>query len=163
MNPTTKTYKTSVSLDVTVRAEVVGILNQSLADSLDLYSQVKQAHWNVKGMDFIALHKLFDEIAAIVEASVDTLAERVRALGADAQGTVRMSAAHSSLPEFPSDLSTGEDFVKAVAERVAACANSSRAGASKTMELGDEATGDVYIEITRDLDKMLYFLEAHLQ
>lgn len=163
MNPTTRTYKTSVSLDVAVRGEIIGLLNQQLADSLDLYSQTKQAHWNVKGMNFIALHKLFDEIAEVVEDSVDTIAERVTALGADAQGTVRMSASNSTLPEFPSDLQGGEAFVQALTERVAAFANSNRAAATAALEAGDEATGDLFIGITRDMDKYLYFLEAHLQ
>lgn len=163
MNPTTRTYKTTVDLDVTIRAEMIGLLNQQLADSLDLYSQTKQAHWNVKGMNFIALHQLFDEIAAAVEGTVDTIAERVTALGADAQGTVRMSAANSTLPEFPSDLDSGEAFVHAMVERVGAFANSSRQAATTALEAGDEATGDLFIGVTREMDKYLYFLEAHVQ
>lgn len=163
MNPTTRTYKTNVEMDVAVRGEMVGLLNQQLADTLDLYSQVKQAHWNVKGMNFYALHLLFDTIAEAVEDMVDTIAERVTALGADAQGTVRMSAANSTLPEFPGDLSGGEAFVQALVERVGAYANSSRKAASNALEAGDEATGDLFVEITRETDKFLYFLEAHLQ
>jgi len=163
MNPTTRTYKTHVDLDVTVRGEMIGLLNQQLADSLDLYSQTKQAHWNVKGMNFIALHKLFDDIAAAVEGMVDTVAERVTALGADAQGTVRMSASNSTLPEFPDNLDSGEAFVEALVERVGAYANSSRSAASAALEAGDEITADLFIEITREMDKLLYFLEAHIQ
>lgn len=163
MNPTTRTYKTQVDLDVTVRAEMIGILNQQLADSLDLYSQTKQAHWNVKGMDFIALHKLFDDVAAAVEGMVDTIAERVTALGADAQGTVRMAAANSTLPEFPGDLEGGEAFVQAMVERAGAYANSNRKAASMALEAGDEITADLFIGITREMDKLLYFLEAHIQ
>lgn len=162
-NPTTRTYKTSVSLDAAVRGEMVGLLNQQLADTFDLYSQSKQAHWNVKGMNFIALHKLFDDFAAVVEEYVDMIAERVTALGADAQGTARMAAANTTLPEFPSDLDTDRAFVEAMVERVAAYANSSRAAATTAMGAGDEATGDVFIEITREMDKQLYFLEAHIQ
>lgn len=163
VNPTTRTYTTSVSLDAATRGEMVGLLNQQLADTFDLYSQTKQAHWNVKGMNFISLHKLFDEIAAVVEDAVDTLAERVTALGADAQGTARMVAAHSNLPEFPSDLDGDRAFVEAMVERVAACANGSREAASRALEVRDEATADVFIEITREMDKYLYFLEAHIQ
>ena len=163
MNPTTRTYKTHVDLDVTVRGEMIGLLNQQLADSLDLYSQSKQAHWNVKGMNFIALHKLFDEVAAAVEEMIDTIAERVTALGADAQGTVRMSAANSTLPEFPADLDSGDAFVHAMVERAGAFANSSRRAATSALEAGDEITGDVFVEITREMDKLLYFLEAHVQ
>ncbi len=163
MNPTTKTYQTKVSLDVTVRAEMVGILNQQLADGLDLYSQTKQAHWNVKGMNFIALHKLFDDIAAVVETFIDTIGERVTALGADAQGTVRMAAGNSTLPEFPGDLETGEDFVETMVERVGAFSNSCREAANSALEARDEATADLFVEVVREMDKLLYFLEAHLR
>jgi starvation-inducible DNA-binding protein len=142
---------------------MIGLLNQQLADCFDLYSQLKQAHWNVKGMNFIALHELFDEVAATVEGFVDTIAERVTALGADAQGTARMAADNTTLPEFPDNLDSGEAFVQAVAERVAAFSNSCRAGATTAMDSGDEATADVFIEITREMDKMLYFLESHIQ
>lgn len=163
MDPTTKTYQTSVSLDVDVRAQMIGLLNQQMADTFDLYTQLKQAHWNVKGMHFIALHELFDEIADSVEAMVDDLAERVTALGGYAQGTARMAAANSTLPEFPTDLADGREFVVAVTERAAAYANSSRAAVSTALDAGDEATGDLFVEITRTMDKHLYFLEAHLQ
>lgn len=163
MNPTTRTYKTSIELDVAVRGEMVGILNQHLADSLDLYSQAKQAHWNVKGMNFYQLHLLFDEVADKIEDMVDMVAERVTALGAHAEGTVRMSAANSTLPEFPDEINGGEAYLNAVIERVAQYANASRANATRALESGDEATGDLFIEITRESDKLLYFLEAHVQ
>lgn len=163
MKPTAKTYKNAVNLDAALKGEMIGLLNQQLADSLDLYSQSKQAHWNVKGMNFFQLHELFDQIAAAVEEQIDSLAERVTALGADAQGTVRMSAQNSTLPEFPDDLTTGEDFVKTMIERMGAWANSNRKAASAALEGGDEATGDLFIEITRESDKLLYFLEAHLR
>lgn len=161
MKPTAKTYKSGVDLDTTVKGEMIGLLNQLLADSLDLYSQSKQAHWNVKGMNFFQLHELFDQIAGSIEEQVDMLAERVTALGADAQGTVRMAAQNSTLPEFPDDLADGASFVHAMIDRVAAYANSNRSAASKAMESGDEITADLFIEITRETDKLLYFLEAH--
>jgi starvation-inducible DNA-binding protein len=163
VSPTTRTYQTRVSLDAAVRGEMVGLLNQQLADTFDLYSQTKQAHWNVKGMHFIALHKLFDDIAEIIEDFGDMIAERVTALGADAQGTARMAASNSTLPEFPHDLQGDRPFVEALADRVGAYANSSRAAATTAMDAGDEATGDLFIEITSEMDKQLYFLEAHLQ
>ncbi|MEL7435990.1 MAG: DNA starvation/stationary phase protection protein Dps [Chloroflexota bacterium] len=163
MNPTTRTYPTANSLDVTVRAEMIGILNQLLADSLDLYSQCKQAHWNVKGMNFIALHQLFDQIAEAVEPIIDELGERVTALGADAQGTVRMAAENSRLPEFPSDLDTGEQFVEITRDRVSLFGNNTREAVNTAMEAGDEATADLFIGIVREMDKLTYFLEAHLR
>ncbi|MEL6404394.1 MAG: DNA starvation/stationary phase protection protein Dps [Chloroflexota bacterium] len=163
MNPTTRTYPTANSLDVTVRAEMIGILNQLLADSLDLYSQCKQAHWNVKGMNFIALHQLFDQIAEAVEPIIDELGERVTALGADAQGTVRMAAENSRLPEFPGDLDTGEQFVEITRDRVSLFGNNTREAVNTAMEAGDEATADLFIGIVREMDKLNYFLEAHLR
>jgi len=163
MPTTEKTYSTSVSLSDDTRAKMIELLNQSLADSLDLYSQTKQAHWNVKGMNFIALHQLFDQVAEGILVMVDDIAERVTALGGTAQGTVRMSADNTRLPEFPDDIDTGEAYVSAVAERVANLGNSSRENATTAMDAGDEATGDLYIEITRESDKLLYFLEAHIQ
>lgn len=145
------------------RARMVALLNQQLADTFDLYSQVKQAHWNVKGMNFIALHELFDDVAGKVLEFVDELAERATALGGDAQGTVRQAASLSRLPEFPSDIKGGEAFVQAVIERVAAYTNSARAAVEEADDADDVATEDLLTEITREMDKLLWFLEAHLQ
>ena len=126
-------------------------------------SQVKQAHWNVKGSDFWQLHKLFDEVAERAAEWVDEFAERVTALGGYATGTVRMAAAASTLPEFPTDITESMDYVLAVAERVAAFTNSARAAIDATDKLGDADTADVFTEISRCADKYLYFLEAHVQ
>lgn len=139
------------------------VLNQHLADSFDLLSQVKQAHWNVKGSDFWQLHKLFDEVAEEVAEWVDQIAERVTALGGYATGTVRMAAASSTLPEFPTDITESMDYVKAVAARLSAFTNSAREAIDQTDELGDANTADLFTEISRCADKYLYFLEAHLQ
>ena len=159
----TRTFSTGVDISPTDRTRINAILNQHLADSFDLASQVKQAHWNVKGSDFWQLHKLFDELAEEVEGWVDELAERVTALGGYAQGTVRMAAAGSTLPEFPTDITDGMDYVKAVAKRLAAFTNSARAAIDRTDKLGDADTADLFTEISRGADKYLYFLEAHLQ
>jgi starvation-inducible DNA-binding protein len=156
-------FQTSVSIPADRRAKINAVLNQHLADSFDLLSQVKQAHWNVKGSDFWQLHKLFDETAERVAEWVDELAERVTALGGYATGTVRMAAATSSLPEFPTDVINSMDYVRAVVARVAAFTNSARAAIAKTDELGDADTADLFTEISRCADKYLYFLEAHLQ
>lgn len=163
MNPTTQTYPTHVNLEASVRGEMIGLLNQQLADASDLYSQVKQAHWNVKGIHFMQLHELFDTVAAAVLPFVDLMAERVTALGGVAMGTTRMAAANSTLPEFPGDAQGGDAFLQALVERVGMFANSSRQAATTSMDAGDEATADVFIEITREMDKMLYFLESHIQ
>jgi starvation-inducible DNA-binding protein len=158
-----RTFKTSVDIPAETRAKVIRVLNQHLADSFDLVSQVKQAHWNVKGSDFWQLHKLFDEVAERAEEWVDEFAERVTALGGYANGTVRMSAAASTLPEFPTDITDSMDYVRAVADRLAAFTNSARGAIDEVDELGDADTADLFTEVSRCADQYLYFLEAHLQ
>lgn len=163
MVATKKLHKTRISLSENTRVDMIALMNQELANTFDLHSQIKQAHWNVKGMNFIALHELFDDIAAVVLAFGDTIAERITALGGEAMGTVRMSAKTSELPEFPTDITTGEEYVQAVADRVAAYANSARDAIDTASEAGDTATEDMFTEIARDMDKQLYFVESHLQ
>ena len=158
-----RSFRTSVDIPPGSREKVNKILNQHLADSFDLMSQVKQAHWNVKGSDFWQLHKLFDEVAARAAEWVDEFAERVTALGGYATGTVRMAAASSSMPEFPTRITDSMDYVRAVADRLAAFTNSARAAIDQTDKLGDADTADLFTEISRCADKYLYFLEAHLQ
>ena len=158
-----RSFATSVDIPAANRTKINGILNQHLADSFDLMSQVKQAHWNVKGSDFWQLHKLFDEVAERASEWVDEFAERITALGGYATGTVRMAAASSSLPEFPTGITESMDYVRAVAERLAAFTNSTRAAIDQTDKLGDADTADLFTEISRCADKYLYFLEAHLQ
>jgi starvation-inducible DNA-binding protein len=155
--------ETRNSLSPETRQQVVELLNQHLADTFDLYSQTKFAHWNVKGRDFFQLHKLFDELADIVEGYVDTIAERATALGGVAMGTTRMAAANSRLPEFPEALMDSMENVVCLADRFGQYANATRDAIVVADEAGDLATADLFTEIVRDIDKALYFLEAHLQ
>ena len=158
-----RSFRTSVDIPPGNRTKINKVLNQHLADSFDLMSQVKQAHWNVKGSDFWQLHKLFDEVAARAVEWVDEFAERITALGGYANGTARMAAATSTLPEFPTKITESMDYVRAVADRLAAFTNSARAAIDETDKLGDADTADLFTEISRCADKYLYFLEAHLQ
>ncbi|MDJ0706386.1 MAG: DNA starvation/stationary phase protection protein Dps [Leptolyngbyaceae cyanobacterium MO_188.B28] len=155
-------YPTRIDLAADVRSQVVDILSLSLAATLDLKTQTKQAHWNVKGMDFYQLHELFDELASELEDYVDMVAERITALGSTAMGTARIAASDSILPEYPYDIVTGEEHVSALAERFAAYAAHVRTAIDQTDELGDADTSDLYTEISRTIDKRLWFLEAHL-
>ena len=161
--PAARTFPTSVDIPASDRTKVVGILNQHLADAADMWSQAKQAHWNVKGPDFWQLHKLFDEVAGEAANWADLCAERVTALGGFATGTVRMAATSSTLPEFPADITDSMDYVRAVAQRLATFTNSAREAIDATDKLGDANTADLFTEISRCADKYLYFLEAHLQ
>ena len=158
-----RTFATSVDIPAATRGKIDAILDQHLADAFDLQSQIKQAHWNVKGPDFWQLHKLFDETAERAEEWVDQLAERITALGGYAHGTVRMAARTSSLSEFPTDITDSMDYVRAVADRVASFTNSARDAIDSADKLGDANTADLFTEISRCADTYLYFLEAHLQ
>ncbi len=151
------------SLPLETRESMVALLNQQLADTFDLHSQLKQAHWNVKGMHFQQLHELFDAVAAVVQGFVDEIAERATALGGVAEGTTRMAARTSRLSEIEGGALTGEDAVKAVAERVSAVAASSRTAIEQAGDAGDEVTADLFTGIARTLDTQLYFIESHLQ
>ena len=161
-NKSATLYRSRIDLSEDTRSQVCDVLNESLAQTLDLWSQVKQAHWNVKGKDFYQLHLLFDEVATELYEYVDMIAERVTALGGTAMGTVRMAANTSSIPEYPNP-STGADHLQAIADRLAAYAKHVRKNIDKTQELGDASTADLYTEISRTADKRLWFIEAHLQ
>ena len=156
-------FETRNDLDADTRTAVVEALNQSLADTTDLMTQVKHAHWNVKGPQFHQLHLLFDEQAELLAGHADLVAERATALGGHAMGTARMAAADSRLPEYPGDVVDGMGCVEALAERFAAHGAYLREDVEMAQELGDEDTGDLYIEVSREIDKQLWFLEAHLQ
>ena len=156
-------FRTRHGLDEEARRSVVTLLNHRLADSADLYSQTKHAHWNVKGMGFYQLHLLFDELAETVEKHVDLLAERATALGGTALGTVRMAAQSSSLPEMPVTLDSDVAWVEALADRYAKHARQVGEGIDRAEEAGDKGTADMLTEMVQDLDQALYFLESHLQ
>ena len=156
-------FNTHNDLKSDTRDEVIAILNQHLACTFDLMSQTKQAHWNVKGHHFIGLHKLFDELAEGLEPYVDTLAERITALGGVALGTVRMAASTTMLEEYPADITQGMTHINALSQRYAALAKMIRQAIDQTDELGDADTADMLTDLSRDLDKWLWFLEAHTQ
>ncbi|MCL4332246.1 MAG: DNA starvation/stationary phase protection protein Dps [Candidatus Thermoplasmatota archaeon] len=158
-----KTYKTGVNLEENLREGLISLLNQQLSDTSDLYSQTKQAHWNVKGETFYQLHELFDNIAGSVLEFVDKLAERITALGGYAKGTSRMVSAATALEEFPSDAVEGKDHLSALAARYASLAASTRKAIDQSNELLDAATADLFTEMLREIEKSLWFLEAHLQ
>ena len=155
-------YPTRNDLSVAVREQVVAILNQSLAATLDLKTQTKQAHWNVKGKDFYQLHLLFDEMADELEEYSDMVAERITALAGTAMGTARIAASESIIPEYDFDAIGGMEHVAALADRYAAYAKHLRESIDKADVLGDMDTSDLYTEISRTIDKRLWFLEAHL-
>jgi starvation-inducible DNA-binding protein len=156
-------YHSSIDIPEDTRGKINALLNRQLADTFDLFSQTKQAHWNVKGMNFYQLHELFDTLAEELEGYTDTIAERITALGGTAEGTARMTAKASRLAEIPLELGDGRNTVKLLAERYAALAASTRQAIDVADKLGDVGTSDLFTAISRDVDKALWFLEAHLQ
>lgn len=146
-----------------VRNNINLVLGQLLADAIDLHYQTKQAHWNVKGENFIALHQLFDALAAEVSLAVDTIAERIIQLGGSAQGTVRVAAQKSRLQEYPLDITDSQQHIDALSSALAAFNKSARKGIDETAELGDAVSADMLTGITSGLDKQLWFVESHLK
>lgn len=156
-------HKTKNDLSEETREKVIEILNARLADASDLKSQAKQAHWNVKGMHFFQLHELFDQIATAVEGHMDLIAERTTSLGGTAFGTVRVAAQRSTLSEYPLEITDGTAHVDALSTALADFGKTVRQNIDETTELGDADTADLFTEVSREIDKLLWFVEAHIQ
>jgi starvation-inducible DNA-binding protein len=157
MNPTKN------DLPLKLRTKMVELLNARLADLLDLQLQTKQAHWNVKGPTFIALHLLFDSINDEIVGFIDSVAERVTALGGIAEGTVASISKNSSLPAYSLKLTKGRDHVDALSSAIAATGKLIRAAIDEADKAGDKGTADLFTGISRTLDQKLWFVESHLQ
>lgn len=156
-------HATKNDLSESTREKVSVILNDRLADAIHFSLQCKQAHWNVKGRQFIALHELFDALYALVQGHIDEIAERITALGGVAEGTLQAVTARSHLPSYPTDIFEGMDHVKALSNNLALYGKGVRADIDRTADLGDADTADLFTGISRECDKQLWFLEAHLQ
>jgi len=163
MNERPKMYDTENDISQNRREELNALMNQRLADAVDLQLQMKQAHWNVKGPHFIGLHELFDDVDEAVEAYVDLIAERIVQLGGVAEGTVRVAAARSELEEYPLTIADGSAHVEAVAKALSTFGRDARKTISEAEELDDADTADLFTEVSRGIDKWLWFVEAHMQ
>ncbi len=160
---TRRAFTTRINIPEPSRQQLIELLNSRLADTFDLYSQLKQAHWNVKGSDFLQLHELYDSVAADVLEHLDMIAERATALGGLALGTTRLAASASTLDENPLDAVAGVETVEAISDRLAAYGSSVRAAIDAALTLADQDTADLFIEVSRAIDKHLWFVEAHAQ
>jgi len=158
-----KLYETENDIPKEARAELIALMGQRLADVIDLQLQLKQAHWNVKGPHFIGLHELFDKIAGEIEDYVDMIAERIVQLGGIAEGTVRVAAARSRLEEYPLAIAEGRAHVEAVARALSTFGRAARVTIDEAGALEDADTADLFTEISRGIDKWLWFVEAHSQ
>jgi starvation-inducible DNA-binding protein len=162
VSPQTILYTTSIDLPESVRCSTIALLNQTLAATLDLKSQVKHARWNVKDPKFSMLQQLFAEIATEIEDFANLVAERIAALGGIAVGTVRITALTSDLPEYPITIANGNEHLAVLVEQFAHYGRSVRHNINEAMGWGDVGTSDLYTEVSRAIDKRLWFLEAHL-
>ncbi len=160
---TLNVYKTENDIPQKLRLKLNVLTNQGLADAVDLQMQIKQAHWNVKGPHFIGLHELFDQIDEAVESYVDLIAERIVQLGGIAEGTVRVAAGRSRLEEYPLVIADGRAHVDAVSKALSTFGREARATINQANELDDADTADIFTEISRGIDKWLWFVEAHTQ
>lgn len=156
-------YQTENDLPLKKRTELNSLMNQRLASAVDLQLQMKQAHWNVKGPSFIGLHELFDKVDEAVEGYVDMIAERIVQLGGIAEGTVRVASSRTRLPEYPLDVADGMAHVEAVARALSTFGEEARTTIDEANAFADADTADLFTEISRGIDKWLWFVEAHSQ
>jgi starvation-inducible DNA-binding protein len=159
----THAHETRNKLETNAKAVAIELLNARLADTIDLALVAKQAHWNVKGRTFIGVHKMLDELRDDVDEYVDLIAERVTALGGTALGTSQIVVRSSTVEPYPVDIYKVEDHLRALADRYGRVANAVRANIDDADEAGDADTADLFTEVSRGLDKWLWFIEAHLQ
>jgi starvation-inducible DNA-binding protein len=156
-------FKTTNNLKPNAKSVSIAALNARVADSIDLALLTKQAHWNIKGPQFIALHAMIDGFRAEIDTHVDTMAERVVQLGGIAMGTTQVVAKESRLVAYPTDISSENDHLREMIARYSQVANAVRAAIEETDEAGDKDTADILTAHSRALDKALWFLEAHTQ
>ena len=156
-------HKTRINIQEKKRVELIAMLNKTLASTNDLYAQTKNAHWNVKGHEFIALHKMFDAMAEEVEDQIDVIAERITSLGGTALGTAQEAVKNTQLRPYPIDIFAAKDHLEHLGHNFAILGELTRDNIDAADELGDYATSDVYIDLVRMLDKNLWFIDAYFQ
>jgi starvation-inducible DNA-binding protein len=154
-------HPTRNTLDEAIRIQSVKLLNKHLATAIDLHAQVKQAHWNVRGPNFIAVHKLFDTVSEEVESFSDMLAERAGGLGGTADGTIQMAAKHTSLIAYPLGVADAQEHIFAVAGALAAFGEGAREASATAADFGDTTTADLFTQVSRGIDLQLWFVESH--
>jgi starvation-inducible DNA-binding protein len=159
---TKKLLPTKNDIPSNAKQAVIEMLNARVADTIDLALVTKQAHWNIKGMSFIGVHEMLDTLRGEVDTYVDSMAERVVQLGGIALGTVQTAEQKTTLTPYPTDILTIKDHLTALIDRYAQVANAVRANIDDADEAGDASSADLFTEVSRGLDKSLWFLEAHL-
>ena len=158
-----RTHRTVNDVSANAKQAAIELLNARVAEGIDLALLTKQAHWNLKGPQFIAVHEMLDGFRGQIDTHVDTMAERVVQLGGTALGTTQAVAKATSLPPYPTDIYAIKDHLAALIERYGAVAKVLRRSIDEAAEAGDADTADIFTAASRDLDKALWFLEAHVQ
>jgi starvation-inducible DNA-binding protein len=158
-----RTHVTANDLNANAKQAAIELLNARVAEGIDLALLTKQAHWNLKGPQFVAVHEMLDGVRGQIDTHVDTMAGRVVQLGGTALGTTQAVAKTSTLPPYPTGIYAIKDHLAALIERYAAVANALRRSIDAAAEAGDANTADIFTAASRDLDKALWFLEAHVQ
>ncbi len=153
-------FKTTSTLPEASRITLGQTLNARLQDGLDLHSQVKMAHWNVRGPQFLTLHPLFETLATELLLQTDTLAERAVTLGVPADATARTVAAQSRLAEYPRDVVRDVDHLRAIASRVDTWVAGLRQSRGVAEELKDTDTVDLLTGMVSSWEKHAWFLSA---
>jgi starvation-inducible DNA-binding protein len=154
-------HRTHNTLPQETRTQAVELLNKHLAAAIDLHGQLKQAHWNVRGPGFIAIHELFDRIAADVEAYSDLIAERAGGLGGVARGTVQIAATDSYLIRYPLEIADVPKHTFAVSAALSAFGQATRFAIAAAQAFDDADTADLFTQISRGVDRHLWFVESH--
>ncbi|HYO54837.1 DNA starvation/stationary phase protection protein Dps [Archangium sp.] len=155
-------FPSHINLPREARAELIKLLNTCLATSIDLHWQVKQAHWNIRGKNFISRHELFDDVADHVRKHADNFAERAGALGGYALGTIRLAAKNSELEEYDLSAVDGDDHIRILVDRVSRYAAILRDGIQRCADLNDPVTEDLFTQVLSEVEQDLWFLESHL-
>lgn len=156
-------HPNSNTLPANIKEKMISLLQARLADAIDLHYQAKQAHWNVKGPSFISLHELFDKVSEQADEHGDLIAERLVMLGGQAYGTIRSAAGRTTLKEYPLDLTLDLDHVREMARALSEFGKCVREAIDTASDAKDADTADLFTEISRDTDKNLWFVEAHIQ
>jgi starvation-inducible DNA-binding protein len=156
-------HKTSIDLKPKTREAIIRILTANLATAIDLGLQAKMAHWNVRGPHFIGLHELFDKVADMAGEHADLIAERIGQLGGAVKANLASIARETELTAMSNTISKEKDVTKALVKALAAFAKTARQAIDDTDDADDEVSSDLMTQVTRETDKMLWFVEAHLQ